>query len=276
VTLFLSFRTSPRAGDILDTPQVLEASDLGDWVQAHPVELPPERIAGREIVLVAHGFNVSFEEGVRALARLERALGLPPTFVFAGVLWPGDYWVPVVNYPVEADDAVRCGALLAAFARKHLAAARELSFVSHSLGGRLVLEAVKRLHRPAREVCLLAAAVDDDCLSTPQYQAALSNAKRISVVASRGDTVLHAAYPLGDFFSDLFYDADSPRRKALGYHGPRPVSSSVLHAQIGGRDYGHSDYLPSSSARVASDAKLWEKPARFVAETLLGTPHEWP
>ena len=275
MTLFLSFRTSPRAGGILDTPQVLEASDFGDPVKGLPVEVAPERIAGREIVFVAHGFNVSFEEGVRALARFERALALPPTFVFAGVLWPGDYWVPVINYPAEADDAVRCGALLAAFARQHLAAARELSFVSHSLGGRLVLEAVKRLHRPAREVCLLAAAVDDNCLATRQYEAALSNAKRMSVVASRGDRVLGAAYPLGDFFSDLFYDGDSPRRRALGYHGPHPMSPTVLHAQIGGRDYGHGDYLPSS-ARIASSEKLWEKPAKFVAETLLGSQHAWP
>jgi esterase/lipase superfamily enzyme len=275
VTLFLSFRTSPRAGGILPAPQVLEAHDLGDPLTALAVGLPPERIAGRECVFVTHGFNVSFEEGVRALARLERALALPPTFVFVGVLWPGDFWVPVVNYPTEADDAVRCGTLLAAFVQQHFATARALSFVSHSLGGRLVLEAVKRLHRPAREVCLLAAAVDDDCLSTAQYQAALANAGRVSVVASRGDYVLGAAYPAGDFFSDLFYDDDSPRRKALGYHGPHPASAAVLHAQIGGREYGHGDYLPSS-ARVESASRLWEKPAKFIAETLLGAAHAWP
>ena len=192
-----------------------------------------------------------------------------------GVLWPGDWWLPVINYPAEADDAARCGALLARFAKQHLTDAAELSFVSHSLGGRLVLEAVKRLHRPAREVCLMAAAVDDDCLSTRQYEAALANAKRISVLASRSDWVLAAAYPAGDFFSDLFYDDDSMARKALGYHGPRPRARTVLHAQIGADRYGHGDYLPESDPADVTTGP-WEKPARFIAETLLGMPHAWP
>jgi pimeloyl-ACP methyl ester carboxylesterase len=275
VTLFLSFRTSPVGGSVLDAPQVLEAHDFSDPVSALPVGLSPERIAGREVVFVTHGFNVSFQDGVRALVRLERALALPQSFVVIGVLWPGDFWVPVINYPAEAEDAVRCGAALAAFANEHLGEATEMSFVSHSLGGRLVLEAVKRLARRAREVCLMAAAVDDNCLSTRQYQAALANAQRISVLASRGDRVLSAAYPLGDFFSDLFYDDDSLARKALGYHGPHPRPAVVLHAQIRGRDYGHGDYLPAS-ARVDPQHGPWEKPAKFIAETLLGQPHAWP
>lgn len=237
--------------------------------------LPHDRIAGREVVFVTHGFNVSFQDGVRALVRLERALALPQSFVFIGVLWPGDFWVPVVNYPSEAEDAVRCGAALAAFANEYLSDATEFSFVSHSLGGRLILEAVKRLSRRAREVCLLAAAVDDDCLSTRQYEAARANAQRISVLASRGDRVLASAYPLGDFFSDLFYDDDSPRRKALGYHGPHPRPPSVVHAQIPGSEYGHGSYLPGSD-RVDPGVGRWTRPAQFVAETLLGQPHAWP
>jgi esterase/lipase superfamily enzyme len=227
-------------------------------------------------VFATHGFNVSRAQGVHALARLERDLGLPPRFVFVGVLWPGDWWIPVVNYPSEAGDAVRCGRLLAGFANTTLALAADVSLVSHSLGARLVLETAKRLARPAREVCVTAAAVDDDCLATKQYADARAKSKRISVLASRQDAVLRLAYPAGDFLSDVFYDDDSPNRKALGYHGPRPRAlEHVLHAQIPPEQkYGHGDYFPPSDLNKPNDKP--KRPEAFIAETLLGLAHPWP
>lgn len=276
MSLFLDFRTEGVAGGVLNDPHVLEGNGLVDppVLQYLDPALLAARIAGREIVFATHGFNVSRAKGVHTLARLERDLNLPVTFIFVGVLWPGDWWIPVVNYPAEAGDAVQCGRSLATFANTKLSAAGDLSFVSHSLGGRLVLEAVKRLSRPAREVCVLAAAVDDNCLTTPQYDAARRNARRISVLASRGDRVLQTAYPVGDFLSDIFYDDDSPERTALGYHGPRPRAERVLHAQIPGRQYGHGDYFPPSDLNAPNDKPM--KPEAFISETLLGLPHAWP
>ena len=233
MTLFLDFRTQGVGGSILEEPRVLEADGLVDPISLRPLgaSLPEERTLGREVVFATHGFNVSRKQGIHALAQLERDLGLRAELVFVGVLWPGDFWTPVINYPAEAEDAVRCGRLLAKFANETLARARGVSLVSHSLGGRLVLEAAKHLARPAHEVCLLAAAVDDDCLSTKQYAAARERTGRISVLASQKDTVLRLSYPVGDFFSDLFYDDDSPARKALGYHGPHPVRSSAFNTR---------------------------------------------
>ncbi len=276
MSLFLDFRTEGVAGSVLDEPHVLEANGLVDppVLEYLDPSLLAARIAGREIVFATHGFNVSRVKGVHTLARLERDLNLPATFVFVGVLWPGDWWIPVVNYPSEAGDAVRCGRSLARFVNTRLSAAADLSFVSHSLGGRLVLEAVKRLDRPAREVCVLAAAVDDDCLTTTQYDAARRNARRVSVLASKGDRVLQIAYPVGDFLSDILYDDDSPERKALGYHGPRPRAEHVLHAQIPGREYEHWDYFPPADLN-AHNAKVM-RPEAFISETLLGLPHGWP
>ena len=275
MTLFLDFRTDGVGGGILDEPRVLEGNGLVDPPELRYLgqTLPAARIAGREVVFVTHGFNVSRREGVHALARLERDLNLPPAFVFVGVLWPGDWWIPVVNYPAEAGDAVQCGRLLAKFVNTSLSLAGDVSLVSHSLGGRLVLEAVKHLGRPAREVCVLAAAVDDDCLTGPQYDATRQNAKRISVLASRGDLVLRIAYPAGDFLSDIFYDDDNPARKALGYHGPRPRAEHVLHAQIPGHEYGHGNYFPPSDLNKPNGT---QKPEAFISEALLGVPHGWP
>jgi len=275
VSLFLDFRTAGVGGGILDEPRVLEGNGLIDPPDLRYLgqTLPAARIAGREVVFVTHGFNVSRREGVHALARLERDLNLPSAFVFVGVLWPGDWWIPVINYPAEAGDAVQCGRLLARFVNTSLSLAGDVSLVSHSLGGRLVLEAVKHLSRPAREVCVLAAAVDDDCLTSPQYDAARKNAKRISVLASRGDLVLRVAYPAGDFFSDIFYDDDNPARKALGYHGPRPRADRVLHAQIPDHQYGHGDYFPPADLNKPNGT---QKPEAFISEALLGVPHGWP
>ncbi len=275
MSLFLDFRTAGVGGGILDEPRVLEGNGLIDPPDLRYLgqTLPAARIAGREVVFVTHGFNVSRREGVHALARLERDLNLPSAFVFVGVLWPGDWWIPVINYPAEAGDAVQCGRLLARFVNTSLSLAGDVSLVSHSLGGRLVLEAVKHLSRPAREVCVLAAAVDDDCLTSPQYDAARKNAKRISVLASRGDLVLRVAYPAGDFFSDIFYDDDNPARKALGYHGPRPRADRVLHAQIPDHQYGHGDYFPPADLNKPNGT---QKPEAFISEALLGVPHGWP
>ena len=271
MTLFLSFRTADIGGDVAGEPYLFEGNGLVDriGVRALDSKILQDRVAGKEVLFATHGFNVSYANGVRALAALEAALNLTPRFLFVGVLWPGDYWIPVVNYPAEAADAVRCGRLLAKFANTRLRLAGALSFVSHSLGGRLVLEAVKHLDRPAREVCLLAAAVDDDCLGR-QYAEARTNAQRISILASTRDLVLRLAYRAGDLASDLGFDDDSPWRPALGYHGPRPAAlERVAHAQIPvGDDYGHLDYFPPRprAARVA----------RYVAESLLGLPHAWP
>ena len=276
MTLFLDFRTDGVGGGILDEPRVLEGNGLVDRPELRDLgrTLPAARIAGREVVFATHGFNVSRVAGVHSLARLERDLNLPAAFVFVGVLWPGDWWIPVVNYPSEAGDAVRCGRLLAKLVNTSLSLAGSVSLVSHSLGGRLVLEAAKHLSRPARELCVLAAAVDDDCLTSGQYDSARKNAKRISVLASRGDLVLRIAYPAGDFFSDIFYDDDNPARKALGYHGPRPRAENVLHAQISGRQYGHGDYFPPADLAAPND--MQRKPETFISEVLLGLPHGWP
>lgn len=261
---------------MLRDPHVLEGDGLVDRPTLRMLRaFPVGTIAGREVVLGTHGFNVNYADGVHSLARLERALGLPDAFVFVGVLWPGDWWIPVVNYPAEASDAVQCGRNLARFVNTTLSGAGAVSLVSHSLGARVVLEAVKHLDRPAREVCVLAAAADDDCLTSRQYDAARRNAKRVSVLASRGDWVLRLAYPAGDFLSDLFSDDDRPTGLALGYHGPRPFPRErVQHAQIPGGTYGHFDYFPPSKPSKPID--LQAKPIRWVSEALRDLPHGWP
>src|SRR5579863_7031136 len=99
------------------------------------------------------------------------------------MLWPGDAWLPVVDYPFEGSVAIDCGRKLADFCNRWCTGAQSISFLSHSLGARLVLEAVAHLGRQARAVCLMAGAINRDCL-TAEYARAAANAAAISVLAS--------------------------------------------------------------------------------------------
>jgi len=141
-------------------------------------------------MLATHGFNVSRQDGIDALSNWSRLMSLSGSDLFVGVLWPGDSrYLPVLDYPAEGDEAIASGRLLARFLNEYAASAASLSLVSHSLGGRVILEATSGLDRTVRRLILMAGAIEDDCL-TREYQAAAGNAQQISVLASRKDDVL--------------------------------------------------------------------------------------
>src|SRR5581483_6449595 len=204
--------------------------------------------------------------------------GLAAADLFIGVLWPGDYWLPVVNYPFEGAVSMDCGRRLADFCDQRLAAAASLSFASHSLGARLVLEAVKHLGRRARALCLTAGAINNDCLAT-EYGDATDNATAVALLASRADHVLRLAFPLGDVVADLLHDDHTPFESALGYSGPRlpappPVAAPWQIPDIAG--YDHGDYLPTAGqATPAPDARC-RAVAGFIARCFHGQPQPWP
>jgi hypothetical protein len=82
-------------------------------------------------------------------------------------LWPGDArWVPFVDYPIEGDEAIKSGQLLAEYLSVNFRGANSLSFSSHSLG-RMVLETIRNIPSSFKlnTVAMMAAAIDDTCLS---------------------------------------------------------------------------------------------------------------
>ena len=100
MTLYLNLRESQ--------PQMM-SGDGGPSARLIADELVDGLIQGRTVVFGVHGFNVRYKSGLRSLARLDQELKLPQSHIFVGVLWPGDFWVPVINYPVEWEDAGRRG-----------------------------------------------------------------------------------------------------------------------------------------------------------------------
>jgi hypothetical protein len=286
MTLFIDFRTSNVGGAVGDA-KTLEIA-ASSWPHFSP-PLSDAAVAnlvrGKNLLFATHGFNVHRDEGVRALGRLDTHLRnggkLSAADLFVGVLWPGDFWIPAINYPFEGDDAIDCGKRLAAYCARQLKSARSYSFLSHSLGARLVLEAVKRLHTPANSVCLTAAAIDRNCLRR-EYAKAAENAKSISILASHEDMVLKLAFPVGNPIFRWFQDAGDYFQLALGYDGPPCPAAPPINApwQIPDRDnYGHGSYLPPSGQvppPPTSQPPQWYDVADFMANAFNLQPQSWP
>ena len=282
MSLYLTFRSRPVGGSVVD-PYVVESTLTNATMTYRPVGWPEVQtlVGGKNVIFAVHGFNVSLEHGARSLGQFERQLQLTPADVYFGVLWPGDYWIPAINYPFEGRDSMDCGRRLASCFTQRFDSAQSVSFVSHSLGARLVLEAVKSLDRRARLVCLMAGAINRDCLQS-EYDAACENSAAIALLASRSDMVLKLAFRAGDTLADLLNDDHHQLQQALGYAGPPlPAGPPVASPwQISNdADYGHGNYLPSGSAlediQPGSTAK-WLLPAAFFARAFRSQAQIWP
>jgi len=243
---FLNTRSLPVGGGVVvgaDSISVLDESNV-----VHPLSELTAAISGRDVLLITHGFNVNQADGLQTLSHWAGLLSLGNA-VPIGILWPGDSrWIHVVDYPIEGNDAIAAGKLLAAFLNKNFTSALSLSFVSHSLGARVVLQTIGGLNRPARRLLLMAGAIDNTCLGN-EYVKAAQDVGTISLLASRSDNVLRWAFPSGNFVSGIFTHGTPYVHEAIGREGPSKdlAPPSNLHAdwQIpDGWGFDHGDYLP--------------------------------
>jgi len=172
-----------------------------------------------------------------------------PDMVYLAVLWPGDSsWAFGLDYPVEGSEAISSAQLLAPFLDTYCSSAMSLSFASHSLGARMVLETIRRTQCPVKSAVLMAGAIDDTCLGD-EYHDAAAKLESVSVLASKGDDVLEWAFPLGNLASGVV-TRDSPYwHGALGRYGPSDgipadVTVTPLWQIPDDWNYGHHNYLP--------------------------------
>lgn len=245
MTLFIDLRATPCGGMPADEATLWQDGD-------RPISISDfmSRVQGRDVVLATHGFNVGRAAGVRALSRWEQRLQLSESFLFVGVLWPGDSrFLPILDYPVEGEVAIQSGRLLASFLNRNAANAGSVSFVSHSLGGRMILEALSRLNIDVRRLILMAGAIEDDCLVN-EYKKAAGKAREIYTLSSKSDWVLKFAFPIGNPIGEIIMHGHPYFKTALGRAGP---AEPIPLDQRGGTwqipddwDYGHLDYMPGS------------------------------
>ncbi len=231
----------------------------------------PGRLAAYEpLCFLTYGFNVKRREGIaclEAFARLLEARGCTPA-AFVWVSWPGDGLGGPLCYPAQEPAADETAYHLARLLCDEVRPRQPVSFVAHSLGSRLVLQTMENLRgSPVKvgQVVTMAAAVDGDAPSrTDRYRAAVTAARRVSVLHSEKDWVLRFAFPPGDLVASIFYGGDTST--ALGLRGPRdgpslPVPGNVKSLPAPGA--GHGDYLPGTPLK---SEQAW---AAGVAASLL-------
>jgi hypothetical protein len=208
-----------------------------------------EAISGRDLMIGTHGFHVTRDDGIKYLHHWHQWLDLGPNGCFVGALWPGDSsWLHGLDYPGEYGDAIQSGQLLASYIVKNFSGANSLSFISHSLGARVMLEAVNSLPVSARlnSLTVMAAAIDDTCL-VDEYQNAAGKLKRISVLASKSDDVLRFLFPEGNIAAGIIHRGDPYWHGALGRYGPNPPNqpTNLYGSPIlpDSWKFGHHNYI---------------------------------
>lgn len=277
MTLFVNFRAGPYGA--VCSPFVMEGDALADPPGMNSLlwqSIPP-LARGRRVILAAHGFNVPYVDSLRSLARLEAALDIGPHELFLGVTWPGDWILPAVNYPFEDGIATKAGRLLGGFCDRWLQGAAGVTLVSHSLGARVILEAIKASGRRIQRACIAAGAVNDRCL-VEEYAAAAANCDVIVTLSSLKDTVLEYAFPPGDALADVIF-ADHPEGEgALGRRGPAsPIPARVTPYEIDEKEgFNHGDYFPPGAAQAGDLNAKWVRSAAFIAAVARGRLPSWP
>jgi hypothetical protein len=184
----------------------------------------------------------------------ESLLQLGPNAVFVGLVWPGDsVWLHALSYPEEPRIANEAGELIGPWLDQNFADAASISFASHSLGARVVLQAVRSMTRPVRRCTLMAGAIDDNCLNA-EYQKPAASIGQISVLASQKDAVLADAFPIGNILGGIIAAGHPWFHTALGRSGPSKPWPANFEAPFEIPDqwnFGHHNYLEVDATNPA-------------------------
>jgi pimeloyl-ACP methyl ester carboxylesterase len=273
MTCFLDVRLLAVGGELATSVAVNQGTEIGNYTALRLAGLLGS-IRGRHVLIATHGFNVDRAAGIACLSNWEGLLQLPqPYSAFVGLLWPGDsVWAHGLDYPDEPKVANDAGVLIAEFLDANFADAASISFASHSLGARVALATISHLTLPVRRLVLMAGAIDDNCLNT-EFQAAAAGIGSISLLASKEDTVLSLAFPLGNFFAGILAEGHPWSRAALGHTGPakpRPANFQAPFEIPDNWGFKHGNYLQIDDPPAPALAIPTDVPPDGSAEPVLG------
>jgi pimeloyl-ACP methyl ester carboxylesterase len=227
----------------------VRTESVGGNVAAAVTAEPPDWPLGRRhIVLLVHGYNVDMDA-----ARSSYTLAFTDALADVGYFfWPGDtrggILISSASYPFQITNARDSARLLADYLSAAFGpegAPSAVSLVGHSLGCRLVLEALKivfeegRAWPDVRLVCLMAAAVPVDLLESGMaLESAARQAKTLVLLYSFLDDVLHYTFPSGQAAAFLFGIEEASYGRAVGRFGlPEAISPNRIEEQLGHGDY---------------------------------------
>ena len=241
----LSLRSQPeRGGPVRDNVEDRDGLEKdGEW---------------RHLLVLVHGFNNPESEAEAKYDRYVDILrpGLENSRVAPDAVakfhWPGNAAVgpfPIFDfagYPVDVERTLQSVAPLADFLTRLIATrpqGRRISFVGHSLGCRLIAEAMCRLvaagQPPLAVVSLMAAAVPVALAEAGGLLAgAPAAATKLLKAHSRSDWVLWLAFPAGQSAAWAAGVERAAYVEAIGRNGNPAGFGESLRRQ----DNGHGDY----------------------------------
>ncbi len=169
--------------------------------------------------IMIHGYNRTEAQVVQDFLPFSAALRAD----CIAYSWPGG--CHPLDFPAAVGRATLAGLRLRdVFSMRHLRSSPE-NVVTHSLGARVALEALKKADFRIRKLILMGAAVDWNVFGPgAEFESVPAACESVHVLYSNRDEVLKLAFPFGDFGGDCH---------ALGLDGPDDPSAVphnvVLH-----------------------------------------------
>lgn len=172
-------------------------------------------VSGKRICILVHGYNNEFFEVCDAYQIMEEKIhtDLPSIYEeVIGYTWPGG------DHKLEWWDAKsRANAVARRFRQllELLSEKSEIDIISHSLGARVSLKALKEASKKiVKNYYCMAGAIDNESLEIgKEFYPALLSAERVFIMHSARDEVLATAYRAAEFDN------------ALGLFGPEDKNS---------------------------------------------------
>jgi hypothetical protein len=280
MTRFLDVRIDPVGGDLAASVAVNQGTSISNYQSLDKGQLLTD-IRGQNVLIGTHGYNVNRADGISCLSNWEALLQFDRPSVFVGLLWPGDsIWAHGLDYPEEPKIANEAGLLIGPFLDANFGDSASISFASHSLGARVVLQTVSKMSLAVRRTTLMAGAIDDNCLDT-EFKAAAAKIGVVSVLSSKKDDVLSALFPLGNLIGGIIAEGHPWWHAALGHCGPskpRPGNFQSPFEIPSNWNYGHHDYLridPPPPPTIALPAEVPPKGSPLPGSGIPGWQEAW-
>ncbi len=228
---------------------------------------------GYQRIILVHGFNVDERAAAKNYEAFSKRLWREGSSVRESeqcckFFWPGNEagaFQSALSYSRQIAKARECGVLFGDYLREYLQKSQrtQIILICHSLGCRLVLEALKYITAvsPAtashiRLVVMMAAAVPASFIENRNFDVPIY-AKKTACLYSPKDSILRYFFPIGQSMAgDGFYPT------AIGLNGSPSSMWTAGHADTG---LSHKAYWSSDLVATQVMAMLGTATARQIA-----------
>ena len=245
-----------REIDLSDDSNARSFSDLNEFLK---------NISGKRLLMLVHGYNNEQDEIYDAYSIIEEKVRVQLNSEYddvMGYIWPGG------DSKFEWWQAKRSANGVARRFRRLIErlseSAASLDLMSHSLGARVILKAMKQANAnngkvPVRNYYCTAASVDDEVFEPrEEFYSAMDKFGQIYVFHSRRDKVLKWAYGIAE--SDVALGLSGPEDRSYIQNSTKNVFVINCKKKVTKHGhYKHSNDLYAYIARAFS-----KRPRRFV------------